>query len=256
MNTANRGVAAFFDLDGTLVPKPSLEWRLFAELRRRREIPARNYVLWLLESARLTPKGVARMRHANKEYLRDVSVDDVGRGILAGQPETGVPHFFPAGVQRVAWHAAQGHAIVLVSGTLAPLARGAAVMLATKLAFRGLSGAIEVCATQLQERDGRWTGKILRESMFGEAKAEEVRRFARERGLALERSYAYADSLSDRPMLEAVGRPVAVNPSRKLRRIARQKDWPILRWREKKDLPQTAQRAQRREQREIWENLG
>jgi len=259
MNSINRSerLAAFFDLDGTLVPKPSLEWRFFAELRMRQAIPARNYFLWLLEAARLAPRGVNVVRHANKMYLRDVSVSGLGAEILgSGQSQTAAPQFFKAGVQRVAWHAAQGHAIVLVSGTLAPLARGAAVMLATKLAFRGMSGAIEVCGTELQERDGRWTGRTLREAMLGEAKAEKVRRFARERGVALERSYAYADSLSDRPMLEAVGRPVVVNPSPELQRIAQRSDWPILLWHEKKDLPHRAQATQRREQREIWENLG
>jgi alcohol-forming fatty acyl-CoA reductase len=250
-------VAACFDLDGTLVTKPSLEWRFFTELRRRRAIPATNYFSWLLEAMRLAPTGVATLQHANKEYLRGVSVRGLGSEILAGeQTAMPVPHFFRAGVQRVLWHAAQGHAIVLLSGTLAPLARIAAVMLATKLAFRGMSGAIEVCATELEEMDGRWTGKILGDAMFGARKADEVKRFARDRGLILERSYAYADTLSDLAMLETVGRPVVVNPSQPLQRIARRKDWPILLWHEKKDLQQRVQKALGRERQEIWENLG
>jgi alcohol-forming fatty acyl-CoA reductase len=257
VNSVSHGerVAAFFDLDGTLVPKPSLEWRFFAELRRRQAIPVRNYFSWVVEAVWLTSKGMAMMPHANKMYLRGLSVSALGNEILGNrQPEMAAPHFFRAGVQRVVWHAAQGHAIVLVSGTLAALARGAALMLGAKLAFRGMSGAIEVCATELEESEGRWTGRTFGQAMFGEAKAEEVRRFARARGLVLERSYAYADSLSDRPMLETVGRPVVVNPSQQLQRIARQKDWPILSWREKKDSPPRAQTAQRREPREIWEN--
>lgn len=258
MKTANRDrgehVAAFFDLDGTLAAKPSLEWRFFAGLQRRKAIPARNYCLWLREAVRLAPQGVRMVRHANKTYLRGVSV--LAGWIFGGQPGLAPPHLFRAGVQRVAWHASQGHAIVVVSGTLAPLAREAAATLAVKLALRGLSGAIEVCATELEEGNGRWTGRIVGEAMFGEAKARMVRRFARERGVALERSYAYADSLSDCQMLESVGRPVVVNPSRELERVALRKDWPIFYWRERKDLPQRAKSTQRREQREIWENLG
>jgi alcohol-forming fatty acyl-CoA reductase len=248
-------IAAFFDLDGTLIPAPSLEWRFFAELGRRRAIPASNYSLWLREAARLAPQGLGMVQHANKMYLRGVCVDGFGVRAAGGETERAVPHFFRPAVERVAWHAAQGHAIVLVSGTLAPLARTAAVVLATKLAFRGISGSIEVCATELEEVEGRWTGRILGPAMFGEAKAESVKRFAREHRVMLERSYAYADSLSDLPMLEAVGRPVIVNPSRGLQRIARQKDWPILLWWEKKDPAQRAERRQTRSEA-IGENLG
>ena len=259
MNFANssRGerIAAFFDLDGTLIPSPSLEWRFFAALWRRRAIPARNYSLWLREAARLAPQGLGIVQHANKMYLRGVSIDGFSMATGGGGTERAVPHFFTPAVERVAWHAAQGHAIVLVSGTLAPLARTAAVVLAAKLAFRGLSGSIQVCATELEEVDGRRTGRILGAPMFGDAKAVRVKRFAREHGVRLERSYAYADSLSDLPMLEAVGRPVIVNPSRQLQRIARLKDWPILLWCERKDPAQRVHRPQTRSEA-IGENLG
>ena len=248
-------VAAFFDLDGTLIPTPSLEWRFFAALRRRRAIPARNYFLWLREATRLVPQGLSMVQHANKMYLRGVGVDGFGMGTAGGQAETSVPHFFRPAVERVAWHAAQGQAIVLVSGTLAPLASTAAMVLAAKLAFRGMSGSIEVCAAELEEVDGRWTGRILGPAMFGDAKAESVKRFAREHGVRLERSSAYADSLSDLPMLEAVGGPAAVNPSRRLHRIARLKDWPILMWCERKDPAQRAESRQTRSEA-IGENLG
>ena len=241
-------VAAFFDLDGTLVAKPSLEWRFFRELRRRNRIPARNYFLWLLEAMRLAPRGIGVVRYANKMYLRGIRVRDAEQ--WANRAETKMAVL----LERFAWHLVQGHAIVLVSGTLAPLARGAAMVLATKLAFRGINGSIEVCATELQEADGRWTGKIVGAAAFGEAKAEVVRRFALKHKVVLERSYAYADHVSDLPMLEAVGRPVVVNPSKQLHRIARQKDWPILLWRERRDLPQQGHRTPRSE--EIWENLG
>jgi len=42
------------------------------------------------------------------------------------------------------------------------------------------------------------------------------------------RSKAYSDSFSDVPMLEAVGQPAAVNPDRRLRRVARERGWPVL----------------------------
>src|ERR1700732_3230211 len=115
-------IAAFFDLDGTLIAPPSLERRFFASLRRHGALPIGNYFLWLIEALRLAPLGIQSVRQANKMYLRGILAgDDESR--KSGQPEMAVPRFFPDGVDQVAWHARQGHAIVLVSGTLAPLAQ-------------------------------------------------------------------------------------------------------------------------------------
>jgi len=55
-----------------------------------------------------------------------------------------------------------------------------------------------------------------------------VIRYAREHNVDTARSKAYSDSFSDLPMLESVGLPAAVNPDRRLRRIARERNWPIL----------------------------
>ena len=59
-------MAAFFDLDGTLVARPSLERRFFRMLRYRRAIAARNYLLWLREAMRLMPRGTSVVLQANK----------------------------------------------------------------------------------------------------------------------------------------------------------------------------------------------
>lgn len=233
-------IAAFLDIDGTLVPRPSLERRFFAELRKRQEISLRNYFFWLMRAARLAPEGIAAIVNENKMYLRGVPVAQIETAATAAHTSpqglaqamaTGA--LVDAAVERVAWHAAQGHAIVLASGTLAPLARSVAVMLGTRLALHRRSGSIQICATELEERDGRCTGRIAGEALCGEEKAHAVWRFAREHGIELSESYAYGDSISDRWMLEAVGRPAAVNPSQELHRIARERDWPILLWRER-----------------------
>jgi phosphoserine phosphatase len=81
--------------------------------------------------------------------------------------------------------------------------------------------------------------------MFGEAKARAVRRVATEENLDLQRCFAYGDSVSDRWMLEKVGKPAAVNPSNDLARIVRRNDWPVLRWEKEKTFTQSTQRAQR-----------
>jgi HAD superfamily phosphoserine phosphatase-like hydrolase len=253
------GVAAFFDLDGTLAAPPSLERRYFRMLRYRRAISARSYFLWLEEALRLMPRGINAILLANKMYLRGLPIiDECGQGDgevtswhkdghqAEGQasapprrnPRLPVPTFFAPAIEAVAWHAKQGHEVVVISGTLEPLAQAAARALETELAARGITITIRVIATRLEEKDGKWTGKVGGEAMFGDAKAHAAKRLAEEMRLDLGGCYAYGDSLNDRWLMEAVGRPVAVNPSKDLAGIARTHGWPVLRWEEKENLKQ------------------
>ena len=70
-----RGVAAFFDIDGTLVPEPSLERRLFRELKRAGAIPWMNYLHWGMEAARMLPQGLTAIAHERAEnaHLADLA---------------------------------------------------------------------------------------------------------------------------------------------------------------------------------------
>lgn len=262
-----RRVAAFFDLDGTLLPLPSLERRFFRMLRHCREIPPANYFLWWREALRLLPCGTSEVMHANKMYLRGVNsfvesgaanrIDS--RAHKSGHKEEGqasvpprriprwpVPPFFEDGVERLAWHAMEGHAIVIVSGTLEPLANAAARALETEMAARGIVAEIRVHATNLEESEGQWTGRIVGEAMFGKAKARAILCLAEEISLELSQSWAYGDSAQDRWMLAAAGNRVAVNPSARLAGIARKRGWPVVRWHAEKKLTPNPQRTQRR----------
>ena len=251
-------IAAFFDLDGTLIARPSLERRFFAELRQRRAIRIGSYFLWLARAVQLAPRGMRMMRYANKMYLRGLRPRQVGSERERGQRGLAVPRFLPEGVDQVAWHARQGHAIVLVSGTLAPLAQEIALALVARLAVRGIAACVAVCATRLEERDGQWTGRIVGDAMFDEAKARAVREIAREKGLDLAQCYAYGDSADDRRMLETVGRPVAVNPSRRLETLARRSSWTVLTWAKGKKSKQTSSSTQGEQSNaeEIWGQVG
>jgi len=265
-------IAAFFDLDGTLMALPSLERRFFRILRYRQAIPAKNYFSSLGEAMRLLPRGINAVLQENKMYLRGVqSIDQRdGRESFAsfrhknghrgeGQPPAPqrrnlrlpVPAFLAEAIERVGWHAKQGHAIFLVTGTLEPLASAAALALILRLAVRGITTSIGTCATRLEEVNDRWTGRIVGEAMFGEAKVRAVRQIAAELNLDLARCYAYGDSAHDRWLLEAVGRPAAVNPSRELERTAMRRGWAILRWMPEKKVIT----PRRRERRGIGETV-
>jgi HAD superfamily hydrolase (TIGR01490 family) len=227
------GVAAFFDLDGTLVAGPSLERRFFRLLRYRGSILTRNYFLWLREALRLEPRGIGAILRANKMYLRGFAT---GRMEFAELNLSRV--LFSDGIKRVVWHARRGHAIVLVSGTLKPLAEEVARILEAELGVRGLFVVIRVCATRLEEKEGRWTGRIAGDTMNGEAKLRAVKEVALEMKLDLTTCYAYGDSADDRWMLVAVGKPVAVNPREDLAWLAKMRGWQVLHWKNEENVTQ------------------
>jgi phosphoserine phosphatase len=102
--------------------------------------------------------------------------------------------------------------------------------LRTDLAKRNLVPEIHVCATRLEEKDERWTGRVLGQPMFGEAKAIAVWWYAKKWKLKLSECSAYGDGALDRWMLASVGKPVAVNPDSGLRRTARRRRWEIVNW--------------------------
>jgi HAD superfamily hydrolase (TIGR01490 family) len=226
-----QGIAAFFDVDGTLIPEPSLERRFFRAVRQSGAIPIANYFLWAQEALRLLPRGIAATVHGNKRHWSEVRCDQVLQ-----QMEAIV--FFEEGMERMAWHARQGHRIVLVSGMPGPLARMVARAVECELESRGVGSQVLVCATRMEEREGRWTGRLLGEAMYGEEKFRAVKRIAPEHRIDLRGSHAYGNTLLDRPMLAAVGHAHVVNPSRDLAAVANQCDWEIWHWHEEKGLAQ------------------
>lgn len=224
-------VGAFFDVDGTLLPSPSLEWRFIGYLLERDEISSGRVGRWLAGFAGSFWRDLHGATEGNKRYLAGISeelVSEWERSLTAEFFCRRSPAFFDGALQRIVWHQAQGHRVFLVSGTLAPLARVAA---------RNLSGWISaevgVCATELEVAAGSarvWSGRIAGSHMSGGAKLRAVTELAAHYGINLARSYAYGDSAADVPMLSAVGYGVAVNPTRRLARVARRRGWQSCVW--------------------------
>jgi HAD superfamily hydrolase (TIGR01490 family) len=222
-------IAAFFDLDGTLLPEPSLERRFFHELRRGGAMPLLNYLQWAVETLHLLPGGLVAVTQRNKRYLTGLSCDLALRFLDSIS-------FFEEGLARFAWHVQQGHEIVLISGTIEPLAQLAAMALECELEARNLQAHPKVLATKLSEARGRWTGYIVGEAMFGPVKARAASRFAEESHLDLNNCYAYGDSFLDRHLLSVVGHAHAVNPGKRIAALANEKDWPIWHWFQEKHV--------------------
>ena len=213
-------IGAFFDLDGTLLAPPSLEWRFIGHLLEREEIRTQNVADWIAESARTLGNGWRCAVLANKHYLAGIHESFVEE--WANTTVHGSLPWFAQGIDHVRRHLECGHGVVLVTGTLAPLARAIA---------GHLPPGVEIRATNLEVQDECFTGKILGQHLGFEEKARVIREYAAEVDLDLRESFAYGNEMPDAKMLEAVGHPTAVNASWSLKREARKRGWPVCSWR-------------------------
>lgn len=212
-------IGAFFDLDGTLLPAPSLEWRFISWQLAHDEFSGRNLARWLGWCAKNILCDRTAALDGNKLYLAGLPTSLV-KG-WARSLEMNPPVFCTDGMGRLIWHYRQGHRPILVSGTLAPLARELA---------RHLPCPIEICATELDALDGVWTGWLAGEHMSAWAKARAAMAQAALHRLDLSRSFAYGNDASDIPLLELAGHRLAVNPTASLSRAARKRGWPVSKW--------------------------
>jgi len=231
-----RRIAAVFDIDGTLLPPPSMELRLIAHLALHVEIRIgavgkwlRSLVAHIFRMSRGIANKSARplMLDENKTYLQGVRISAVEEWIARECAEL---EFFSEALEIVDWHRRRGHAIVLISGTLAPLARAVAALLTP-------DSEIFVRATELECDSGRWTGRIEGDAICGQTKETALARLAAERHFDLSWSYAYADSLKDRWLLGAVGHPIAVNAGPRLAQHARRCGWRLANWNDRVCIP-------------------
>lgn len=212
--------AAFFDLDKTVISKSSslaLTRPMYrAGLVSRSAVLRGAYAQLVYLALGADEK---RMERA-KESLRALSkgwekakVEEIVREAVG---ELLDPYIYLEALDLMELHRARGRKVFIVSSSTEEVVRPLAEQF----------GDVEVIATIPEVVDGRYTGEIEL-YCYGEEKARLIRAAAEAHGIDLSRSYAYSDSITDVPMLEAVGHPVAVNPDRELRRIAEKRGWQI-----------------------------
>jgi len=214
-------VAAFFDLDKTILAKSSA----FAFARpffrggliSRREVLRSAYAQLVFVTSGADADLMEQMRSYVSNLVIGWDVETV-KSIVAETLDTVIdPMVYQEAVDLMAEHRAAGHEIVIVSSSGTDLVEPIGARLGVDFAI----------GTQVAIEHGRYTGEILFYA-YGEHKAEAMRALAQQRGYDLEQCYAYSDSQTDLPMLQAVGHPVAVNPDAVLREAAIDSDWPIM----------------------------
>jgi HAD superfamily hydrolase (TIGR01490 family) len=209
---------AIFDIDGTLLRGSSERrfWRYLWTHRRQGPRQLLAYVLFLL---RYLPIGGIHTIKKNKAYLTGLATAEIERLAAEFVAEDFAHTAYPAVVSRLKQHVARGDLVLLLSGTLQPIARALGQTL----------GVAHVCATLCNESRGMLRSAPPDRHPFHRAKVPLAREFAELNGLDLRRATAYSDSYHDIELLESVGSPVVVNPDRKLLATALERGWEVVR---------------------------
>lgn len=213
---------AFYDLDGTLISGNVVT--RYAFVARNLPSPARaafKYAKLLLSLPVLIAIDFYSRRLFNEVFYREYRGMKRAwlEGLASRQFDERIrAEIYPGAKALVDADRAQGYRLVLVTGgldfDLGPVRR--------------YFGFDDVICNFLVFRDGTATGEVAPPLIAEEGKQAALAAYCREYNVDAAQSKAYSDSFSDVPMLEAVGRPAAVHPDRRLRRVARERGWPIL----------------------------
>jgi HAD superfamily hydrolase (TIGR01490 family) len=214
--------AAFYDMDGTLVSTNLVHSYLFttwnsstiaATVMRTAEALAKTPAFFAVDQLSRVSFNKMLFAGYKGEYLDRLLefAEEHFEKVLK-------PNIFPGAYELIETGKKKGLRQVIVSGSLdfmvAPLARHL--------------GVDDTICNRLEFRKGVATGELIRPILAGANKARFLQEYARTWGIDLLESYGFSDSYSDYPMLAVVGRPAAVNPDWRLRRSAREFNWPIL----------------------------
>lgn len=215
-------VGAFFDMDNTLLSAASgrlyLKW-----LRQTGQLPLHRWAyisgqvgLYIIGATDF-PKLISRLM----VYAGGTGEADAWRMSEAWYDGMLRHYVADGGRERIGWHRDQGHHVAIVSAS-------------TPYAVKPVAAALDLgeayIATELEVSDGLFTGRLVEPACYGAGKVTRTLVYAAQHGIDLAKSYFYSDSASDLPLLEAVGHPVAVNPNRKLAKIAAERGWPVMRF--------------------------
>ncbi len=219
--------AAIFDLNGTLCTNPT--WKGLGRYVKLHRHNRRMHYAFM--ATHMPLYFLHRLKLVDKEWAQAVWADHTawilrGMNLEQGQhifnwiaDEHLLPSSKPDIVALLREHKARGERVILLSGTFQPLLD----IIAARL------GADVALGTRIERQNGRYTGRSLLPVCYGQGKALRLRAYLAEEGrdVDLSASSAYADGMFDLPVLDMVGRPVAVHPDEELAALAAQRGWEV-----------------------------
>ncbi len=216
--------AAFFDLDKTIVAKSSVAafgGPFYREgLISRPVILRAMYAQFIYMLFGAGESKMERMREAMLRMTRGWDQERIKQIVRETLDDVITPIVYAEALELLHEHRDAGRRTVIISSSPAEVVEPVA---------EHLGVADVICTRAAVDDQGRYAGE-LEFYAYGPNKAEAILDLAASDGIDLASSYAYSDSITDLPMLEVVGHPVAVNPDRDLERIARERDWPVRRF--------------------------
>ncbi len=225
---ARLGVAAFFDVDNTIIRGAS-SFHIARSMRKHGFFTHRDILRFGFEQAKYqlfgeTDEQMEVLKRDAAKIIRGWSVAEmaaIGEGVW---DEVLATRVYPGTKALIDDHVAKGHEVWLVTATPSEVGQ----IIASKM---GATGAL---GTEAEHKDGYYTGVLLGGFLHGPRKVLAITDLAAARGIDLSASYAYGDSSNDVPMLKAVGHPCAVNPDSKMKRAARAHGWPVKEFRNRR----------------------
>ena len=213
--------AAFFDLDKTILVKSSsfaFARPFYREgLIGRTDVIRSAYAQFMFHTSGADHDQMETMRDYMSKLVTGWEVEKVQAIVAETLDEIIDPMVYQEALDLMAEHRDAGRDVVIISSSGTDVVEPIGARLGADLAI----------GTQVAIEEGRYTGEILFYA-YGEGKADAMRDLALERGYDLADCYAYSDSVTDVPMLDAVGHPVAVNPDANLRALALERGWPVV----------------------------
>jgi len=211
-------IGAFFDMDKTILSENSAT--LYMRHRYQRGEMSRGdlirgigayvkYKLGILDLRSWTLDMMSQFSGQSEKQLADEAIAWVEDVVL--------DTIYPEAERLVQEHLAKSHVVAIVSGATAFVVRPIADRL----------GIEHILYTRLEVENGLFTGRVVEPICFEEGKIYWLQQFIDEQGIDLAKSYFYSDSITDLPLLDLVGHPVATNPDPLLYRTAVKRRWPV-----------------------------
>lgn len=212
--------AAFFDVDGTLLAETTTY--LFARILFRRGLIGRSFMLRAIYHGlqhKLGQLDYGSLVNFGLKNISGIPVLELERIAYENFAEHVKPRLYEGVLDHIMELRRAGTPVVLVSSSPGIVIQPLSLYL----------GCTDTITTPVKYERGRLVGLGEGPPCYGEGKLYWATRWAEDRKISMDEAVAYADNWSDRSLMERVGRAIAVRPHRKLKQLAVEKGWTIVR---------------------------